>query len=317
MISEYEAPSVEPLSPGTALKKARKALGLTVEEVAGELRLSASQIRALECDDYSDLPGLTYVRGYLRSYARLVKVDEQSVLPPLQPEPTAKPMPAVAGSIRRQTRSSDRWVRLVSYGLGISLTVLVVLWWRSQGGLDFDQDLFADRTNTEKIGNLSDDTPNLTLSNESRSASVKTDTSASVANTKSLDADADKRADSVGSEQVVAARDERRSERRLAEEFGQGVRTAVTATDIQQIGKLKLQFADASWVEIRDAKNQRLVHESFNPGRILQLEGTPPFRVFLGNAAGVSMEINGKPFDITPHQTGLYARFVVGAQEEN
>ncbi len=317
MISEYEAPSIEPLSPGTALKKARKGLGLTVEEVAGELRLSASQIRALECDDYADLPGLTYVRGYLRSYARLVKIDEQSVLPPLQPEPAAKPMPAVARSVQRQARSSDRWVRLMSYGLGISLVVLVIAWWRSQGGLDFDQDLFADRTTSETRGDVKQPAANAARSRTAEDTPARPVAPSMSESTAESKATGGRNIPSRGDQPEPARDREQLATANRDDPSPGGGNDAVAAAAAQRIGKVQLRFSDASWVEIRDAKNARLVHESFNPGHALEVEGAPPFRIFLGNAAGVSMQLNGKPFDITPHQTGLYARFVVDVQENN
>ena len=59
-------------SAGENLRSAREKYGLTLDDVAAELRLSAYQIRALEEDRYDDLPGETYVRGYLRAYSRLV-----------------------------------------------------------------------------------------------------------------------------------------------------------------------------------------------------------------------------------------------------
>ena len=68
------------VSSGDVLRKAREALGLSLEEVASELRLSAYQIRALEKDDYDDLPGATYVRGYLRAYARLLNLNEERIV---------------------------------------------------------------------------------------------------------------------------------------------------------------------------------------------------------------------------------------------
>ena len=67
-------------SPGMILSSARKELGWTVEDIATSLNLRVSVIEALEADDYTKLPGATFVRGYLRSYARLTGIDEKEVL---------------------------------------------------------------------------------------------------------------------------------------------------------------------------------------------------------------------------------------------
>ena len=63
--------------------------GLTVGEVADHLRLGADVIEDLETDDYSRLPGSTFVKGYLRSYARLLDLDGEELVggADLEPEP--------------------------------------------------------------------------------------------------------------------------------------------------------------------------------------------------------------------------------------
>lgn len=62
-------------SPGERLQNARQALQLDVREVAEQLNLAAGVVRALEADDYRLLPNAIFVRGYLRSYARIVGLD--------------------------------------------------------------------------------------------------------------------------------------------------------------------------------------------------------------------------------------------------
>ena len=67
-------------SPGTILAATRKELNWSIEDVAANLNLRASVIEALEADDYTQLPGPTFVRGYQRSYARLLGIDENQVV---------------------------------------------------------------------------------------------------------------------------------------------------------------------------------------------------------------------------------------------
>ena len=65
---------------GALLRAARKAAGLSVEAAAQQLKLSPRQVRALEDDDFGSLPGRTFVRGFVRNYARLVALDVERVL---------------------------------------------------------------------------------------------------------------------------------------------------------------------------------------------------------------------------------------------
>jgi len=77
---------------GALLRAAREAAGLSVEAVAQQLKLAPRQVRALESDDFENLPGRTFVRGFIRNYARLTGLDANRVLEAL---PTAAETPTL------------------------------------------------------------------------------------------------------------------------------------------------------------------------------------------------------------------------------
>ena len=62
-------------SPGTLLQAKREEYGWGTADVARALRLSEAQVHAIENDDYTNLPGKTYVMGYWRSYSQLLKIS--------------------------------------------------------------------------------------------------------------------------------------------------------------------------------------------------------------------------------------------------
>lgn len=66
--------------PGRHLSEARMARGLTIADVAQSIKFSSRQIETIERDDYAMLPGATFVRGFIRSYAKLLRLDEQALL---------------------------------------------------------------------------------------------------------------------------------------------------------------------------------------------------------------------------------------------
>jgi cytoskeleton protein RodZ len=75
----------EPTSTGRILRAAREAQGLSVDDVTDVLRFSRRQVEAIECDDYKSLPGATLVRGFVRSYAKLLKLAPEPLLAAISP----------------------------------------------------------------------------------------------------------------------------------------------------------------------------------------------------------------------------------------
>lgn len=83
------------VSVGRQLRQAREAAQLSRDEVAQSLKFSPRQIEALEADNYGALPGATIVRGFVRSYARLLKLEADPLLQQLEPV-----MPSMPAEVR-------------------------------------------------------------------------------------------------------------------------------------------------------------------------------------------------------------------------
>ncbi len=97
-----DAPPARDDSAGTRLRNARNAAGLSIDAVAQQLKLAPRQVRALEEDDFPQLPGRTFIRGFVRNYARLLRLDADALLASL-PEPALAPSldrPSLAPSPR-------------------------------------------------------------------------------------------------------------------------------------------------------------------------------------------------------------------------
>lgn len=69
-----------PISPGQKLRQARKKSGLTQAEVAERLFLHAGFVEHLEADEFEQLPGPTFVKGYIKSYCRLVGLSPDPIV---------------------------------------------------------------------------------------------------------------------------------------------------------------------------------------------------------------------------------------------
>ena len=103
-----------PLSPGAQLAHCRELRGWSVVEVADQLNLAPRQVQALEDENYAILPGPAVTRGFIRAYAKLLKVDPVALLaavsttatPGHAETPTRRPLP--------QTHYSDNRLNAVT-----------------------------------------------------------------------------------------------------------------------------------------------------------------------------------------------------------
>jgi len=117
---------------GMMLLAAREARGLSVEAVAQQLKLSPRQVRALETDDFTLLPGRTFVRGFVRNYARLVALDPELVLgalpggaeTPTLIAPTLHPTAPTIGELPTSERTKPPWTR---WAIPLSLAAIVAI----------------------------------------------------------------------------------------------------------------------------------------------------------------------------------------------
>ena len=101
--------------PGKTLAAQREAMGWTVEQVADQLKLAVRQVVALEEGDYANLPGPAVVRGFVRAYAKVVKLDPVPLVAQIALE-TPAASDATLTTVRRDKPASFSQVRYPSNG---------------------------------------------------------------------------------------------------------------------------------------------------------------------------------------------------------
>ena len=94
-------PIVHDASVGKRLATARAELGWTAEDIANSLNLSLSTIQAIENDEYAVLPGHTFTIGYIRSYAKLLKLEEELLLQSVELQESTTSLPIFSRNPRR------------------------------------------------------------------------------------------------------------------------------------------------------------------------------------------------------------------------
>lgn len=272
------------VSLGRKLREARERIGLSVADVAHQIKLAPRQIEALESDDYGHLPEMAFVRGFVRSYAKILHLDAVPLLEalPQQPEPVAQLMPSSVEVPFPSPLSSQRQ-NLILLGAALLLAVVVVAF-----------AVWHFTTPQEKTGTTQVETP-LALPAEMQvipaSPAVETGTMASAVPAASTQAP---------QPAAAAMSAVRATKSAAAPAVAQPVKPA-PLPGAAATGTLRLAFDQESWTEIRD-RDGKLISSQINPpGSELRVDGHAPLSLVVGHASSAHLYYKGKPVDLKPH----------------
>lgn len=121
-----------PSGPGCQLRMAREAIGLTQQDIAGQLRLTVENIARIERDDYSSGLASIFLRGYLRAYAKQVGIAPEEIIAAFDKLalPDARPSPEWVNSISSRSNFKSSYRQWTVYGGALALAVLLTCWWQ-------------------------------------------------------------------------------------------------------------------------------------------------------------------------------------------
>lgn len=312
-MNDQTTPAQEPteISPsfGQRLSSARRALNLSQEQVAAELRLKVSLIQALEEEDYSRLPTRMYIAGYLRNYARLLNVPVEPLLKALDHAQLESP-PLISNTGQPYKTSHSRFmVKLFALVLTVVVIAGIISWIQSQDFAAFSGKPVAPAPQE----------PNAMLpalpGEPVEEAPVSEVPEAAVRPTPVPEADV---AEPGPPPADNPARAEAAAAQAGEEEAGENGMPQTTRPEAGDAGvELVLQFSGDSWTEVTDSRGERLAYDLYREGQTKHITGRAPFKIFLGNAAAVTVEYNGQPYDFSAYVQDELARFQLGAAEDN
>jgi cytoskeleton protein RodZ len=121
---------------GQQLRAARESAGLSVQDVAQSLKYSPRQIELIEVDNYAALPGNTVVRGFVRSYARLLKVEADGLLQMLEqrlPKAESDVRPPDNMGVANQPGDGQKMPVLRAAAIVLALTAMLLVLWHFLG----------------------------------------------------------------------------------------------------------------------------------------------------------------------------------------
>ncbi len=320
-------------SPGHRLREARLSAKIGIEEMAARLHLDSKLVEALENDQYADLPEPTFVRGYLRGYARVLGLPPAPIIEAYDQHGFGAPqlIPDIAS--RPQAQSSDTSVRLVIFVVTAVLVALMLAWWQSQQTvvtMPSDQPAANVPEHTEepagepdkRIARESDDPtlPSEPAPESTTAAAEMGDTAPGMvlAEPREPDTAAPVIEETVvpsrpvPNEQPVSAQIPPGETIAIAQPAPEPVPVEPATRDSPSGDRLDIRFEHDSWVEIYDKEETRLYFGLAKAGQSVSVSGGAPIRVLLGYARDVQIMYNGELFDPAPHMREDVARFTLG-----
>jgi cytoskeleton protein RodZ len=319
-----------PMTAGAMLAGARARAGLSIDAVAQQLKLGIRQVEALEDGNFAALPGRTFVRGFVRNYARLLKLDADAVLAAL---PGTGAAPALEAPSLHETAHSigelptagghrPGWTRWA-----IPLTLVAII--AGAAAYEFLRPIGdARRTGTKETPAVATTTPakpaaesgGVALPNpvphgDTGNGAPITAPAATTATPPAVAGPvpaAPAPSGPAGGSSAAAPAGSTPTAATPPPPHG-GAAPATGSGPVAAAGEvtLALSYRDASWTEIRDRTGRVLLSRMNEGGQTQTVAGQPPFELTIGNASDVTLRYDGKPVDLAPHTRQNVARLTL------
>jgi cytoskeleton protein RodZ len=319
------------IGPGERLQAARIKQGLSLDDVASRMHLSASILKAIEDNDFEEITAPIFVKGYLRAYARIVSLDENDMIDQYidfysEEDPPISSISNMASELS-VTDPRIKWTTvIVVLTIGVSLSAW---WWNQQQNDEAPISLDAQTTSLEEPANSDTDvvsseieavsedliesgaTVEATISQPASATTAEVEPATTTAMQEPSAADDEVVVVDVVDGEVVAGEVVEIVEGEVVAAEGadaeSGLLETVQATRNEPafqapVGsdKLKIVVHADTWADIKDATSYQLVYDLLRADKLVELTGQAPFSVFLGNGHGVEIIFNGEEIDVAP-----------------
>lgn len=311
---------------GARLAAERERQGLSRADVAHRLHMSPIQVEALELGDYGHLPKGTFLRGFVRNYAKALGLAAEPLLEMLAGAAPAVPAPGIVvptQNIRFDPlgeRLSSPYVKAATLAaVAIAIGFAAMYWAMYVRPRPPGLALRAGRAPAPAATQPAAVPP-------PRESSNAVPPSHSIAEAPSQSPPASPGGSGGASSTAPAAMSAAPAPAAgLAKPKATPAKAAATKAPPASADDAKVASADStaasrrlhfhftgdSWVEVRDASGKVLFQKLNAAGTEAQVSGHAPLQVVVGNAPEVEMTLDGKPFDLDPHTEVAVARFTL------
>ncbi|MEQ9847649.1 cytoskeleton protein RodZ [Pectobacterium brasiliense] len=320
MNTEATQDKTEAKLPGERLREARERLGLTQQTIAERLCLKITTVRDIEDGTTPADLAPTFLRGYIRSYAKLVHLPEDELLPSVDKQAIPKTIsvsPMQSFSLKKSRKKRDGWLMTITW-----LVVLVVLgltgawWWQNHQAQQAEINSMVDhassmqaQTEGQSVPLMDNSAPQETAAPGSATAPVSTpvDLSATGSETPSTPSSASTPSAAPSSQSpshVNAAQPAGSAQPAGDVLLGAGVVAPAAGTVAETnpapaAHALVMTFTADCWLEVTDASGKKLFSGMQRNGGTLNLDGQSPYKLKIGAPAAVQIQFQGKPVDLS------------------
>jgi cytoskeleton protein RodZ len=294
---------------GQRLKAAREQRGVSAQKMADDMHLDAWVIEALEAGEYERIGPSVYAKGHLKKYASILGVSTSPV--PTEPKAAGPQVPIPIVRIDPPSRAEGLWPKVG----GVAAIVLVagaIAWWRP----------WHRTSSLVPTAALPAPPPNAAASaTAQQSPPDDTDTLPEPSTPPDSDASSSAEAPLVASSAAPSSTETPRRTSAAGEARPPAAASApapaATSQDLTPgVGRarLRLSFSADSRVDVYDYSGKPIFTGNGRANSVKTLAGMAPFRVYLGSASGVQLQVNDRAVAIgRQFVSGDVARFEAGA----
>ncbi|GAB5992460.1 cytoskeleton protein RodZ [Aeromonas enteropelogenes] len=297
------------VGPGQLLRNAREQLGWTREQVASRIHLRLTLIAAIESDTYDKHTSHTFIRGYLRTYAKLVGIPEETILAAYDKLGLTPPDNIDMQSFSRRSRqqANDSRLKVVTWLVILVLIGLSVAWWwqstarRSAG----DEALAATEMSASTSVAATDTVPG------AESQAPVTDATEPAIDAAAPAAVSDATSTLAPESAVLPEENPSAAVSTQAESSTSDVAATDESAASEPVSapQLKMSFTADCWLDVKDANGKTLYSGLKKANDELVLEGAEPLKLIVGAPMAVKLEYKGQSFDMSRYNNGRTARF--------
>ncbi|MEX9753775.1 cytoskeleton protein RodZ [Providencia vermicola] len=287
-----------PITVGKLLSQARERMGLTQESVAERLCLKVSTVREIDEDVKPAGVEPTFLRGYMRLYARMVNVPESELNALIrndEPIATSTVSSMQSYSLGKKRKKREGWLMKLTWLIVIVLIAMVGVWWWQDH--QKQQSEFVTMANQNDLllsqQNSSENQVEVTSNATETPPATETPTNSAVDLT-SIQPNDNQTTESQPVKTVPLPNSPSAT---VNIDRTQSIEEPATAPVVQDA--LAMSFKGSCWLEVRDANNKVLYSGIKNNGDTLDLQGKLPYRLNIGAPANVDIKFNGNAVDLS------------------